>query len=398
MAKFLPLRADLQWLKKHSKQRLAELRAADPTCKLSTAQLTVAREYGFSSWRKLREHVEEVRSKLQSFVPELPEGASARVPGDDADLASLLRAVAAGDRPAIAQLLTRRPELACAADQHGQTPLLAAARCNDPHLGLLFLAYGADPESRYGASGHTAMSWAVTCNAQDFARALVRLGNQPDFFCAAGAGMLAEVEACFDKAGKLQPEASRTGSSRLGPGGERLPCPPPATEEQLADALCIACRNAQVAVVKFLLAKEPDLGFRGYMGGTALHWAYFGGSREIVELLLDAGADESLRDDVLHCLPRSFGVCALANWGFVELLTLRLQSDPTLANYMDGQMSPLHAAALGGSVAAAKTLLAAGADLQLRDGAGRTAREVALAQGHAELAAALAEAESSGVD
>ncbi len=51
MSRQLPLRANLEWLKKLCKERLGELRAQNPTAKLGDVQLAVAREYGFPSWR-----------------------------------------------------------------------------------------------------------------------------------------------------------------------------------------------------------------------------------------------------------------------------------------------------------------------------------------------------------
>jgi len=56
-ARPLPERANLEHLKKEAKQRLKAMRLGNPGVKLSTVQLTVAREYGFSSWRSLIAHV-----------------------------------------------------------------------------------------------------------------------------------------------------------------------------------------------------------------------------------------------------------------------------------------------------------------------------------------------------
>jgi hypothetical protein len=52
----LPSSPDLNWLHNRAKERLRELRVADPTAKLADAQLLVARDYGFASWRKLGAH------------------------------------------------------------------------------------------------------------------------------------------------------------------------------------------------------------------------------------------------------------------------------------------------------------------------------------------------------
>ena len=59
----LPKQPSLEYLKKLAKNRLQELRRKDPEAKLTTAQLDVAREYGFSSWRALKAHIDGCRSK-----------------------------------------------------------------------------------------------------------------------------------------------------------------------------------------------------------------------------------------------------------------------------------------------------------------------------------------------
>jgi ankyrin repeat protein len=388
----LPLRANIEWLRKTAKERLHALRAADPSATLSDAQRAIARDYGFTSWRQLKAHVDARRAALDALTP---EGAAthedpAGVAPDDPDLVRLLDAIAEGQHGAVAGVLARRPGLARARGSQGQTPLHVAATANDARMGAYLVALGADPEATYGESGHTALSWAVTCHALDFASTMARLGSRLDLFCAAGIGALDAIRACFDEAGDLKPGASRTGSSRFSSDGRRLPCPPETPVEQVSDALYIACRNAQPDVVRFLLGKNPDLGFRAYMGATPLHWAYFGGSKVVVDWLLEAGADPASRDNVLRCTPRAFGICAPVSWGFEALVRERLDGDPALAVYVDGHTSALHEAARIGHEPIARLLLQAGADPAVRDGDGRTATEVAAAAGHTELAARLA--------
>jgi ankyrin repeat protein len=58
MSLSLPSHPNLEWLRKTAKQRLVELRAADPRAKLAEAQRAIAREYGLPSWRKLKAQVE----------------------------------------------------------------------------------------------------------------------------------------------------------------------------------------------------------------------------------------------------------------------------------------------------------------------------------------------------
>jgi hypothetical protein len=56
----LPERASLEHLKNEAKQRLKALRRQSPQAKLATAQLALAREYGFASWRQLKAHVDQL--------------------------------------------------------------------------------------------------------------------------------------------------------------------------------------------------------------------------------------------------------------------------------------------------------------------------------------------------
>ena len=56
MPQALPANPDLDWLKKAAKKRLVELRAHAPDAKLHQAQLAVARDHGFASWRALKAH------------------------------------------------------------------------------------------------------------------------------------------------------------------------------------------------------------------------------------------------------------------------------------------------------------------------------------------------------
>src|SRR5262245_42391826 len=59
MTKSLPTQPHLDWLKKAAKERLAVLRARDPGARLHQAQLAVAEDYGFASWRVLKSQVDK---------------------------------------------------------------------------------------------------------------------------------------------------------------------------------------------------------------------------------------------------------------------------------------------------------------------------------------------------
>jgi ankyrin repeat protein len=363
MSKSLPARPALDWYRKAAKKTLDELRARDPKARLADAQLALAREYGFSSWRSLK-------ARIDQLVLELP---------------ALFQAIRRDDRPAIRRWLEDRPQLATAADGEGQTALHVAAEDNNPDAVDLLLAARADARAYFGQSAHTALSWALTTRAFDAATALVRGGVTPDLFCAAGLGDVERVRAFFDEGGHLRPDASRTGSSRYAPDGTRLPYPRE-PREVISDALYLACRNGQTEVVRELLGHAPDLSFRAFIGGTPLHWAYFGAQRAVIHLLLAAGADPTLRDHEYRCTPRAFGICVAASWGFMSVFIGVLKCDPGAINLLDGRGTALHEAARAGQVAVAKILLQVGADRSIRDPEGKTALELAEASGHDEVA------------
>jgi len=365
----LPDRPNLEYLKKLAKDRLRDLQRAAPSTQLADAQLAVAREHGFTSWRKLRAHLDSLaapRPAPADAAPELVE--------------DFFGAVNRGDEAALGRMLGTHPGLVNARHPDGTTPLLAAADHNKPGVVALLLDRGGDPGSLYAHSAHTPLSWALTAGSFDAAHALVRGGVEPDLFCAAGLGDVPTIESFFDAEGRLEDGASTTGSSRYAPDGSRLPCPPTSPREIVADALYIASRNGREEAVRALLAHGPDLSFRAFAGGTALHWAYFGGSRGAVEALLRAGADPTLRDDDVGCTPRAFGISWPAHVDWVTKVRQRLADDPTLVDVMDGGHTPLHLAAKAGRLGVVKALLEAGANANLRNGEGKTALDLARAR------------------
>src|SRR5438874_11064071 len=95
-AQSLPAHPALEHLRKLAKRRLKEMRAANPRAQLAQAQLALARDYGFASWRKLKAHVESLRSLKAS------DSASRQ-------FQDLLAAIKAGDVAAVTRLVRRAP-------------------------------------------------------------------------------------------------------------------------------------------------------------------------------------------------------------------------------------------------------------------------------------------------
>jgi ankyrin repeat protein len=353
----LPVRPDLDQLKAQAK----DLRRAGRYRSLAEAQHALARRYGFDAWPALRLAVLQI---------------------------TLRRRIEEGDAAGVAALVSSSRRLVGLPFADGATPLHVAAGEDRADIVDLLVRAGASVHPRYGRSGHSALSWALTCWSYRAARRLVELGAQPDLFCAAGLGDL-EFVTQFWRGGRLVSRPSRTGSSRVDGRGRRLPCPPERDQDHVSDALYIACRCERVEVARWLLDHGADPNWRGYAGATCLAWAEFSGNRELAALLRERGGSDERRDQQFGATPRAFAVMVLAGWGFTRLLADRLAADPALVSMTSERGTPLHAAAAGGHVESARILLAAGADRAATDRDGRTPADVAAAAGHEALATTL---------
>ncbi len=355
-----PQRPHLEWYRKAAKRRLDALRKTDPNAKLADAQLTIAREHGFSSWRALNKHVSSAAAQVPAFF----------------------ESIRAGDRERFERLLAEFPQLVLLKNEHGQTALNLAVENDDRAMTRILMERGSRIDERYGESGHTSLSWALTVRSFHAADALVRGGVEPDLFCAAGLGDVARIRAFFDDAGNLKPNASKTGSSRWNSAGQRMPVPPATAREITSDALYLASRNGHVAAVRELLSHDVDVMFKAFLGAPPLHWSYFGYEPKVAELLIAAGADPQWRDPIYQCTARAFGICVAASWGIVHVIEKQLQADPTLVNISEGRGTPLHEAARAGQARAVLLLLQHGADRTARDIDGLTPLELAQREKH----------------
>ncbi len=177
------------------------------------------------------------------------------------------------------RLLDADPGLANARDAEGQTPLLAAVDANRAGLVPVLLSRGADPGGVYAHSAHTPLSWAVTVGVASTRRgrscrpAWSPISSAPPAWATSSGSAPSSAPT-----GARSPAPRRPGaraSLRTAPGCRARPAPP---REIVADALYIACRGGHEGAVRELLAHGPDLAFRAFAGGTALHWAYFAGA------------------------------------------------------------------------------------------------------------------------
>src|SRR5262245_59223335 len=138
MAQALPPRPNLDWLRKSAKQKLARLRTRSPAIRLAQAQLELAREYGFASWRSLKAHVD----KLLSVAEDEPRL-------DDAAIADFLRAAGNGDLAAVRSTVAAHPSIVNVIGPHpfwgGRVQALhVAVDTNRRDVFDLLLDHGAD--------------------------------------------------------------------------------------------------------------------------------------------------------------------------------------------------------------------------------------------------------------
>lgn len=150
----LPEPASLEYLKKLAKDRLRELKAADPAVKLSTAQLGVARQHGFSSWRALKAELD--RRQAPALDP-------------------FFAACRAGDIATLRALLEQEPALARTRNKAGSTGLHDAIA--HPDAVRLLLDHGADPNARDTGDNAYALHFAAANGHLETVRVLVDAGG-----------------------------------------------------------------------------------------------------------------------------------------------------------------------------------------------------------------------------
>ena len=149
--------------------------------------------------------------------------------------------------------------------------------------------------------------------------------------------------------------------------------------------LLTACKNGQKGVVQAFLKKGGiQLDKRDALGGTPLYYASAKGSRDIVKLLLEAGADASIADNqsrtALHMASQA------GNKDIIRLLC----DNGVDVNGSDQQgKTPLIYAVENGRGEACRLLLELGADKTLTDQNGHNAFDYAAANGMRDVIALL---------
>jgi ankyrin repeat protein len=151
----LPDNPNLEWLRKHAKARLAELRQANPHAKLAEAQFELAKRYGFSSWRALKEHVDSVTVDGQ-----------------------IIESARKGHVERLARLLDEHPgKLHLKVPPYEASLLFPAAESGNVDAVDLLLARGLDVNYREKGDNTYAMHWAAAQGNLEIVRKLADAGG-----------------------------------------------------------------------------------------------------------------------------------------------------------------------------------------------------------------------------
>jgi uncharacterized protein len=161
------------------------------------------------------------------------------------------------------------------------------------------------------------------------------------------------------------------------------------TATQTASAnVASAARDADIDEVRKLIAAGSDVNAPEADGTSALLWAAYQSSPELVAMLLKAGADANAAN--------AFGVTPLlqaARYGDAATIAELLKGGADIAKATREGESPLHAAARAGGVDAVKLLLEHGADVNAIESLDdQTPLMWATAEGHLDVVDALLDA------
>jgi ankyrin repeat protein len=256
--------------------------------------------------------------RVHSMDERFHQAQSAMVVGDVEGLASLLdadpglaTALSQTSHPTLLQclVLTMPPvdrleeliDLLAGRGAELTDPLIAACGCNNERAVTKLLDLGAKIE---GNGRWSPLEEALYFGHEAILSLLLRRGAVVDGLrTAAGVGDLEKVARCFDEQGMLTAAAGEIAwpfDNRAIPADLRRD-----RRQMLGNALVYAAAWGHVDVAKYLLDQGAQInlipvGFD--YAGTPLHYAAFQGRREMVDLLLQHGADPTVRDTKVDSL------------------------------------------------------------------------------------------------
>jgi ankyrin repeat protein len=317
------------------------------------ARAVVAANHGFESWTALRRHVAGLRSSGEPFarafqlvrardlaglgalLDRFPELVTARGTNGN-DLLALASATC--DERLVALLLTRGADVA-RGNAHGWTALHQAGYSNLPHMARVLLDAGAPVDVSARGDGGTPLAVALFWGNVEVAGMLAARGVAPrNLRTAAGLDDVTALAAVWGAPGVGRGfYRPHSGFPAWRPSDD----PAQVRDEALSwaarsdavgaiawlhehgaavdanvyrgTALTWAAARGRARAVRLLLALGAGVDVRGTFGGpqhgvgtTALHHAAEGGHLEVIEVLLAAGADRTIEDDLYGGTPASW--------------------------------------------------------------------------------------------
>src|SRR5258708_29499627 len=259
MAKALPPQPHIDWLKKTAKERLAGLRTRDASAKLHQAQLAVANDYGFPSWRALKARVDALSLDGQ-----------------------IIAAAKDGRADELDRLLALNPQKITVTGSQWNRPLLHIAAA-EGHLDCVnvLLRRGFDIATRDKFDNATALHWATQFGTVEVIKRLIDAGADVD-----GEGDEHQIGAigwatCFKH---VRTEAANYLIAR-------------GAKPTIFSAVSLN----RADLVRKLVSDDPKLLRMRKMSRfehhpTPLHLAVLKNRPKMVKLLLELGADASAKD------------------------------------------------------------------------------------------------------
>jgi uncharacterized protein len=239
------------------------------------------------------------------------------------------------------------------ASASGDSPLAKAVKANDVQAVRVLVKSGTDVNVRSG-DGSTPLLWAANNGSVEIARLLI--ANK------------AAVDAANDFGITALLQASRVGDSAMVDLLLRSGANPNKAHPEGETPLLAASRSGSVPTVRLLLTRGVDVNAaEKFQNTTAVMWAAAEGHIDVVDVLIEAGAD-------------------INRQGHITTLT-----DRNNADHPTGGFTPLMWAARAGNDALVRRLVEKGAKVNLKNGDEASAAMVAMYNDRFDVAGTLIE-------
>lgn len=310
------------------------------------AREVVARQHGFGSWAALRGHVASLAGSGEPFyrafqlirahdlagLGELLDRFPELVTANGTNGNDLIGLAAGTCDERLVSLLIERGADVNRGNAHGWTPLHQAGYLGLPHLARILLDAGASPAVSGRGDGGTPMIAALFWGHREVAELLA--GHPRNLRAAAGLDDVALIDELLP-GGRPTPRAGAYRGFYRPHSGFPAWTPSDDPAEIVNEALSWASRNGSVRAVERLHALGAELDADVY-AGTALTWAAFTGQAEAARRLLELGADPNRRGR-FGGPQHGVGVTALhlaAQCGKLDVIEVLLDggADPTLTD------------------------------------------------------------------